>query len=190
MAKHGIENFTFEVIVSCKTQEDATEIENILMVQYESRNPQLGYNLVTGVGYGGHSESTKQKQSEATKRQIETQGHPAQGKKWTEEQKFNLSTTLKALDKDAIYTEEVRKNMSQAHIGIKDSEETKLKKAEKAKLVWDKRKEKMTAAGELKCNAPHCDVINIPRFYFVNGVKYCSKHAQRLKKTGSLELQG
>ncbi len=140
MAKYGIENFIYEVIATCKTQEDTDETESILIVQYNSRNSKYGYNLMVGGSYGGHSEETKRKQSEATFKQIKEKGHPAQGAKWTDEQKINLSTALKALDKDKIYTDEVRQNMSKAHMGIKDSEETKKKKSEKAKLGWLKRR--------------------------------------------------
>lgn len=48
LAKYGIENFVFEVIATCKTQEDADELEALLINQYDSRNPQKGYNIRPG----------------------------------------------------------------------------------------------------------------------------------------------
>jgi len=49
--KHGNENFEFEVIASCKTQEDANEIETLLVQQYESHiSTGKGYNVSNG-GY-------------------------------------------------------------------------------------------------------------------------------------------
>lgn len=187
IAKYGIENFTFEVIASCKTQDDVNILEDVVIQQYDSRNKELGYNLNAGGFNGSHAEETKQKIREATFKQIAEKGHPALGTKRTEEEKAKMKEIQ--LNRNLDYTPEIRQKMSESHIGIKDSEETKLKKALKAKLRWDKRKKEMAAAGELKCNAPNCDVVNIPRFYFVNGIKYCSKHAQRLKNTGSTELQ-
>jgi group I intron endonuclease len=187
MAKYGVDNFTFEVIATCKTQEDADEIESILILQYNSRSKEYGYNLKAGGNSSPHSEETKQKQREATLKQIEDKGHPAQGKKWTDDQKTKLSQSLKALDKEAIYTEAVRKNMSEAHLGIKDTEETKQKKAESAKAAWDKRLEQATTSGELKCNAPGCDIKGKAAYKFIDGIRYCNKHGLRLLRYGRLD---
>jgi len=49
MKKHGIDNFTFEIIASCKTLDDANEIETILVMQYESHiSSNKGYNVSNG----------------------------------------------------------------------------------------------------------------------------------------------
>lgn len=183
IAKYGIENFIFEIIATCQTQEDANEIESILIIQHNSRNQNFGYNLMVGGSYGGHSEETKQKISEATIKQIETKGHPAQGTKRTPEQIQTLIQARK--DNPVDYTPEVRKNMSKAHIGIKDTEETKQSKSLSATIAWEERKDQIIASGELKCNAPGC-VVETPRYYIVNDIRYCSKHGQKLKRTGSL----
>lgn len=131
IAKYGAENFVFETIVICRTQEDADEIESILIYQYDSRDKQFGYNIKPGGNVAPHSEETKQKQSQATFNQIATKGHPAQGTKRTSEQLQTLSKVRK--EHPVKYTEEIRKNMSESHIGIKDSEDTKDKKSESAK---------------------------------------------------------
>ena len=106
MAKYGIENFTFEVIATCYTQEDANEIEEIIIQQYNSRNSKFGYNIRPGGNNAPHAEETKEKIRQATLRQIAEKGHPGLGTKRTDEQKANISAALKALDKEAIYTEE------------------------------------------------------------------------------------
>lgn len=77
MAKYGVDNFTYEVIAVCLTQEDANEIESILITQYNCRNKQYGYNVMPGgknisgpdhPNYGKiHSEETKQKRSQTMK---------------------------------------------------------------------------------------------------------------------------
>src|ERR1700733_7991093 len=48
MAKYGIESFVYEIIASCKTQEDANAAEALLIIQYDSRNPKIGYNIKPG----------------------------------------------------------------------------------------------------------------------------------------------
>jgi len=48
MNKYGIENFTFEVIAECKSSDDANETEKQLIIQYDSRNSEKGYNLAPG----------------------------------------------------------------------------------------------------------------------------------------------
>jgi group I intron endonuclease len=182
IAKHGIENFVFEVIAGCKTQEDTDETESLLIKQYDSRNKEHGYNLMIGGSHGGHSEETKQKQSKATLQQIATQGHPAQGNKWTDEQRTKLSETLKSLDKEAIYTEEVRQRMSEAHLGIKDTEETKQRKSESAAQAWKERVD----YSEIKCQAEGCDVAGKAKYKIIDGIRYCNKHGLRMLRYGRL----
>ncbi len=77
------------------------------------------------------------KQADATLNQIATQGHPAQGTKRSDEQRVILSHAQQNRNND--YTPEIRQRMSEAHIGIKDSDETKKNKAESAKAAWEKR---------------------------------------------------
>jgi group I intron endonuclease len=48
IAKHGIENFVFEIIAVCKTQENADYVEEELIKQYDSRNKDKGYNVAPG----------------------------------------------------------------------------------------------------------------------------------------------
>jgi group I intron endonuclease len=48
MKKYGIENFIFEIISTCRTSEDADEIEKQLITQYDSRNKDKGYNIAVG----------------------------------------------------------------------------------------------------------------------------------------------
>lgn len=183
IAKYGVENFVFEVIATCKTVQDADETESLLIIQYDSRNKEHGYNLMIGGSHGGHSEETKEKMSKATLRQIAEKGHPAQGHKWTEEQRAKLSETLKALDKEAIYTEEVRKNMSEAHIGHKDSKETKAKKSDSAKEAWEKRIDYSR-----KCCVVGCEVSGKAKYKIIDGVRYCNKHGLRKLRHNILDI--
>lgn len=48
MNKYGVENFDYEVIATCRTSEDASETEKQLIIQYDSRNSEKGYNVAPG----------------------------------------------------------------------------------------------------------------------------------------------
>jgi group I intron endonuclease len=186
IAKYGVENFIFEIIAACKTQEDTDETESVLIEQYDSRNKEHGYNLMIGGSHGGHSEETKKKQSDATFKQIAEKGHPAQGTKRTPEQIQHL---VQARQENPVeYTPEIRQRMSEAHIGHTESEETKQKKSEAATSDWEKRNAIREATGELKCNAPGCNISGSKQAYkMINGISYCNKHGLRLWRYGRLD---
>lgn len=195
MIKYGLDNFEFEVIASCTTQDDANFTETQLVEQYQSHvSTDKGYNVTLGGMNAPKTEAFKQmmrdwhasltpeerakiseQQRKATQQQITEKGHPGLGTKRNDEQKSNISAALKALDKVAIYTDEVRKNMSEAHIGIKDSEETKIKKSESAKEAWEKRIDYSR-----KCSAPGCDISGKTKYKIINGIRYCNKHGLRM----------
>lgn len=181
IAKYGVENFIFEVIATCRTQEDTDKIESILILQHNSRDKQFGYNVKPGGNVASHSEETKQKQSEATYRQIAAKGHPAQGRIVTEEEK-ELHRKSR-LENPLEYTPELRKKMSESHIGIKDSEATKQNKSLSAKEAWEKR----INYDELKCHAPGCEVTGKHAYKIIDGVRYCNKHGLRLWRYGRLD---
>src|SRR5271165_6172281 len=48
ITKYGKEKFTFEAIVSCKTQEDVDVLEEVVIQQYDARNMKVGYNVDIG----------------------------------------------------------------------------------------------------------------------------------------------
>jgi group I intron endonuclease len=181
MAKHGIQNFVFEVIATCKTQEDTDEVESLLIIQYNSRNKEHGYNLMVGGSHGGHSEKTKQKISELMFARIATKGHPAQGRIATKEQRELLRKIR--LENHIEYTEEIRQHMSEAHVGIKDTEETKQKKSESAKVAWTER---ISYEG-IKCHAPDCQIVGKAKYKIIGGVRYCNKHGLRMLRYGRLD---
>lgn len=161
LAKHGIDNFTFEVIATCKTQIDANFIETELINQYDSRNSEKGYNLAHGgsVNRGWHhTDETKKKISESNLGK-EMLPH-------TQEWKDNMSVIMTGREitwADKIsasqigkeVSEEARIKMSLAKIGDKHpnygkrlSEETKKKISisHTGKIISDEAKEKMSNA--------------------------------------------
>lgn len=183
MAKYGIENFIFDVIAGCLSQEDTDETESILIIQYNSRNKDHGYNLMVGGSHGGHSEGTKQKQREATINQIATKGHPAAGREVTQVTQETRELMRKIrLDNPLSYTEELRQKISEAHIGIKDSDETKQRKSESAQEAWEKRIDYSR-----KCAAPGCEACGKIKYKIINNIRYCNKHGLRMLRYGRLD---
>lgn len=66
--KHGIINFSYEIIAMCKTQEDTDSTEVELIKQYDSLTTGHGYNVKPGgdvVSGWHHSEETRKKISES-----------------------------------------------------------------------------------------------------------------------------
>jgi group I intron endonuclease len=202
--KYGIQNFSFEVIAYCKSWENANETETLLVKQYNSLVPN-GYNVSNG-GYNAprseewkkslsawHASLSPEEKAErseklrlATINQINTKGHPAHGTKRTEEQRKTLSFAQQ--NRDNNYTIEMRKRMSDAHKGKKQPNETIQKRVLSINLTVKERQEKLTASGELKCNAPNCEIKGVNNYLFINNIRYCQKHANRFNRLGSFEL--
>ena len=73
MAKYGINNFTFEIIAECLSQNDTDKVEVDLIKQYDSCNKYIGYNIKSGgiVSTGWHhTNETKIKISKSEKGKI------------------------------------------------------------------------------------------------------------------------
>jgi len=198
--KYGKINFEFKVIASCKTYEDANDTETLLVKQYNSLVP-LGYNVSNG-GYNApkteawktamrnwhaslsaeEKEKRSKMHSETTLKLIAEKGHPALGTKRTPEQIKKLIEARK--NNPVEYTTEVRQHMSEAHLGLKDSEETKKKKSESIKEQWKTRGE----YDDKKCEALNCDISGKAKYKIIDGIRYCNKHGLRALRTGTAEL--
>jgi group I intron endonuclease len=200
MIKYGIENFEFDIIASCTNQDDANYTETKLVEQYESHiSTDKGYNITLGGMNAPKTEAFKQmmrnwhaslsdeerakrskQQSEGTLNQIATKGHPAQGTKRTPEQSQNLSRARQ--EHPVEYTDEIRQRMSEAHLGIQDSEETKQRKSESASQAWEKRIDYSR-----KCQAPNCEVSGKTKYKIIDGIRYCNKHGLRMLRYNRLD---
>ena len=182
MAKYGIDNFKFEIIDVGLNQWHADCLELNYIKTYDSQNKEKGYNIKAGGNVSPHSEETKQKQSEATLLQIEIKGHPATGRIVTDAEKE--LHRKERLENPLEYTPELRQKMSEAHLGIKDSEETKAKKSEAAKIAWEER-----IGYSRQCQAPGCTVSGKAKYKIIDGVRYCNMHGLRMLRYGRLETQ-
>jgi group I intron endonuclease len=119
MRLHGIENFNFEVLLSCETRNELDEKEIEMISTYNSISPN-GYNLKHGgEGGGKHSEETKIKMKIS---------HT--GKQFTDEHKLALSEASKNMSKDTKLKISEAMKGNKNNLGKKHSEEAKLKMKE------------------------------------------------------------
>jgi len=145
MAKYGVENFIYEVVAICRTQEDANYIEDQIINQYDSRNKDKGYNLRPG----GNTwdDASRQKQSEILSEYYRTRPHHTKGIKLSEEHKKKIgigskghpvsNEQRKQISKALMgheVSEKSRRRSSEVHKGKKQSEETKKKRRETCEM--------------------------------------------------------
>ncbi|NBW00092.1 MAG: hypothetical protein EBR67_11435, partial [Proteobacteria bacterium] len=93
-----------------------------------------------------------------------------------------------SLDKESIYTEEVRKRMSDAHIGKSLPEEQVKKMSAAIKANWEKRNAIRYEQEDIRCHAEGCQVVGKAKYKIINNIRYCVKHGLRVLATGNTEL--
>lgn len=126
ITKYGVKVFTFEVIITCKTQEDVDFIEKQVISQYDSRNPEKGYNIDIGGNTSPRTPETLQKISNSLKEYYKYNNHSSKGRPLTEEWKQNLSkASIGKLGTNTgkIFNEEWRSKMSSSLTGKVFSQE-------------------------------------------------------------------
>lgn len=131
--KYGPENFRFDVVAECRSEDEAFETEHKLIVEWRTNDRENGYNLNEG-GRGGCNPS------ELVRQKI---GAKHRGKKISDEQKVIIS----ARHKGKVMSEEARRKMSQSRTGAGNgryqksvSKETRARISAGVKAAWDRRK--------------------------------------------------
>jgi group I intron endonuclease len=135
MKKYGVENFTYEVIACCRTQEDADELETQLIKQYDSQNKEHGYNIAPG---GEHAWNAG----------LPSEQQPMYGKRQSEYFKKRMSEVHTG--KVVIITEETKQKISDAMIGREITWGDKISAAQIGKIVSEETKEKQSQAAKVK----------------------------------------
>jgi len=131
--KYGVDNFSFETIMSCETEQEINECEIFYIAQYQANMNRygklFGYNLTDGgEGVTGHkmTDETRRKMSESHKGM-----HPS------EETLIKMSRSRTGI----LHTEETKQKLKEINLGKKWTEESKNKirgeKSIKAKLTWE-----------------------------------------------------
>ena len=107
--KYGWDGFDHVVLYTGLTREEACEKEQELIAQYQTTNPEFGYNICAGgggmVGFH-HSEETKQKLREKNS----GMNNPNYGKKMPEE----WIEHLREIRKNFRHTEETKRRISES----------------------------------------------------------------------------
>jgi group I intron endonuclease len=151
MIKHGINNFEFVIIASCKSLEDANQLETSLVSQYESHvSTGKGYNMTLGGMNAPKTEEWKQKVSqtlmghEVSKESRDKISKGNTGKIRSDDFKKNVGDFWRGKER----TEEHKENLSKSLTGNKLSEETKekLSKIRKGTKLSEETKEKIRNA--------------------------------------------
>jgi len=158
MARHGIDNFSYDVIASSWTQNGADEAEKLLIAQYDSRNSEKGYNIAPGGDPAWNRGLPKERQPMYGKKQSEFQKqrcaeiHTGLTFNHTEETKLKMSKTRTGMVKN----DEWKKKIGEAHKGKKYTDETrqKMSAAHIGKEVSPETREKMSAAHTGKPKKP------------------------------------
>jgi group I intron endonuclease len=148
LAKHGVENFSFEIIDEAIDKIQLDFLEIFYIEKFRSTESDHGYNLRSGGSFGKHSKESNLKNSEAhkgititeeAKRKISIANS---GKKRTDEQIKFLSELRKGIKQ----TEEHIKKSADSRRGGKRSEESKkrMSEAQKGKIISEETKQKMS----------------------------------------------
>jgi group I intron endonuclease len=96
--KYTPEKFLFEVIATCKTQEDTDELEIEAIAQYKSCDGEFGYNILPGGNKMVHTPEIRAKMSAGLLEYYSTHDGPMKGKNHSEESKKKMSEV--AMGKD------------------------------------------------------------------------------------------
>lgn len=146
--KYGWENIRHEIIAEALTEEEAQSMEMALIAKYHSNNKAFGYNKTSGGEAGKtYTEESKKNISNALKKvylerpELKRFGseNPMFGKRGADNPNYGRKASaetcskISAKAKERVYTEEIRKKMSDSHKGTTKDAATKAKISESHK---------------------------------------------------------
>lgn len=148
--KYGFNSFVHEILYSDLTKDEAEQKEIELIAKYQSNNREFGYNIANGGNcIGTVSEETKRKISKANMGNQYGKGHilsDEHKRKISEAMKGNQHTKglkmpehVKRILFESRQNEEVRKKISIANTGKKQTDEHKRKNSESHKGLGAKK---------------------------------------------------
>jgi len=184
MAKHGIESFEFKIIEEVDTQDQANDKEAYWILYYDSFG-KGGYNCTPGGSNAPKTEEWKRK-VKATRMANGGYGHSEETKSRMSEE-WSLYHTPEQMEK--CHAANRGRKLSEEHVqalvnantgnkyclGHKQSEKTIRKRMDAINAQY----------GSKICNVANCDRTD---GFKVDGIRFCVKHAERMRNTGSLEL--
>jgi group I intron endonuclease len=144
--KYGWDNFTHKIIKDNLLKEEADELEIKMIKEYDTQNPNKGYNIRNGGSNGHLSEETKKKLRETMTGRYDGENNPFYGKQHSQETKDILRQKGKenardiSGDKNPMYgktlNEEERYHRGDGRRNTHLSEETKNKISESNKEYY------------------------------------------------------
>lgn len=154
ISKYGASNFSFEIIACSSSLDNVNYLEQIIITQYNSNNPDVGYNLKPGGNNIERTDIEKQLISEGLKNYYKSNKGPRYGSKLSEETKRKQSLAKigsKGTNLGKKFSDEWKTNISQSLIGRKFSEES-LKKLSESHMGKSAPNRKLTKdqAGEIR----------------------------------------
>jgi hypothetical protein len=121
--KYRKENFTFEILHYCYSQDELNLMEDRYIIWYETTYPK-GYNLRSGgIQCSVHNEATKEKIREARKRQVIIHSEETKRKMSESHKNIPLSPHHYAAILKNNQSEHFRKNLSEKRKGMKFTEQ-------------------------------------------------------------------
>lgn len=147
--KYGATNFEYSVLALATSQQEADYLEEKFIIEYNSTNPDIGYNIKLGGSNGKHSEETKIKIATTLKSKEITPEKLAQvtalGKSWAGKEKPELSQERKEFNSN--WSKEWHKNNEHPMLNKNHTEEAKKKISEslKGRIVTEETKAKRAA---------------------------------------------
>lgn len=156
LQKHGADKFQYEVLAQCRDQESADYLEEHFINRYDSRNPQIGYNLKEGGSAGKHSDETRKKISETLKAQAATWTPEELAKRaapiagwWTGKERGPHSEDWK--EENSVRTKEWHANNEHPMLGKHHTEESlrKISEASKGHSVSEEHRKAISKAHKM-----------------------------------------
>ena len=120
MIKHGVGNFSFEVIATCKNQFDADKTEEEIIFQSNSRDPEIGYNVAIGGNSSPRTPEILKKISDKLKEHYKTHDSHMKGKKLSDEWKQNMSKSAigkAGTNKGKTFSKKHKLKLSKSQVG-------------------------------------------------------------------------
>lgn len=176
MSKYGVDNFIFEVIVSCFGKAAADEAEHTIITQNDSCNNDCGYNLKPGGATRSgfkFSEETKKKMKDDWKI-----NHPPDSIRRTADANIGRQCS-----------EERRQRISIANTGKDVPQKYRKGHSHTAEINAKRLAAIAKSYGSKDCSIPDCDRGGDHDGHKINGKRYCAMHTQRFNLTGRFDLR-